>query len=74
VIVGLAGNDRLLGRGGNDLLCGGKGRDRLAGGKGRDRLLGGPGRDRLQLDELGPELAAGLSHDLLRGRVRELQE
>ena len=37
-------------------------------------LVGDPGRDRLQLDELGPERAAGLGHELRRGRVLELQE
>jgi Ca2+-binding RTX toxin-like protein len=58
VILGLGGNDTLIGRQGNDTLRGGKGNDRLDGGAGNDLLIGGVGDD---------TLIGGQGNDTLRG-------
>ncbi|MBS1678226.1 MAG: hypothetical protein JST08_12675 [Actinobacteria bacterium] len=57
VLIGGAGNDKLIGgpgddelngRGGNDMLLGGPGDDVLNGGPGEDTLIGGPGHNVLR--------------------------
>lgn len=47
LLIGLGGNDTLLGGMAGDCLVGGAGNDLLFGGKGRDILVGGSGRDLL---------------------------
>ncbi|WP_280952025.1 cadherin domain-containing protein [Methylobacterium sp. V23] len=44
-ILGLDGNDTLMGAAGNDTLDGGNGADLLVGGAGADQLIGGAGTD-----------------------------
>ena len=44
-MLGLGGNDTLLGGAGDDCLVGGPGNDVLTGGPGSDVLLGGRGSD-----------------------------
>jgi Ca2+-binding RTX toxin-like protein len=46
VLLGLAGNDHLMGHDEDDYLIGGSGNDILCGCGGTDRLLGGSGNDR----------------------------
>jgi Ca2+-binding RTX toxin-like protein len=48
VLMGMAGNDTLIGGGGVDYLYGGPGNDTLKGGAGADFLFGGDGNDTLQ--------------------------
>jgi Ca2+-binding RTX toxin-like protein len=48
IVLGGAGNDRLIGSDStNDRLFGNEGEDTLEGGRGNDRLFGGPGNDTL---------------------------
>jgi uncharacterized protein (TIGR03118 family) len=47
VLLGGAGDDKLIGGGGNNVLVGGTGNDQLLGQSGRDVLIGGDGRDLL---------------------------
>ena len=47
VIVGLGGNDSILGSEQGDTICGGDGNDQIWAGAGSDWLAGGPGDDRL---------------------------
>lgn len=47
VIMGLGGNDEIIGGNSGDCLVGGDGDDRLVGGNAKDILLGGPGNDYL---------------------------
>jgi Ca2+-binding RTX toxin-like protein len=47
ILIGLAGNDTLVGGGQADRLLGGVGLDDLAGGGGDDTMIGGAGRDRM---------------------------
>jgi Ca2+-binding RTX toxin-like protein len=47
VIVGLGGNDSILGSELGDAICGGDGNDQIWAGSGNDTLVGGPGDDRL---------------------------
>lgn len=49
-MVGLAGNDTLLGGVGNDTLDGSIGDDQIFSGQGSDIAIGGKGRDRFALD------------------------
>jgi Ca2+-binding RTX toxin-like protein len=75
-VLGLQGDDTLLGGTGGDLLGGGKGRDRLEGGAGDDTLFGGrgddlliagAGRNELQGNRGGDTILGGGEGDLLRG-------
>ncbi|WP_298625103.1 DUF5801 repeats-in-toxin domain-containing protein [uncultured Legionella sp.] len=58
VLVGLFGDDDMLGYGGDDTLIGGDGNDLLVGDAGNDTLIGGNGSDNLR---------GGDGNDLLRG-------
>ncbi len=68
VVVGLAGNDRMVTGAGNDVLRGGAGDDRLNagagkdvldGGRGVDLLIGGLGNDKYVVDNRGDRVAEG---------------
>jgi Ca2+-binding RTX toxin-like protein len=50
VIMGLAGNDTLLGGNNDDVLLGGDGDDVLIGGSGNDVLYGGAGADHFRIN------------------------
>ena len=45
VVIGTAGNDRLVGSSRADRICGRGGNDVIIGGRGKDQLDGGPGND-----------------------------
>ncbi|CAE6930448.1 calcium-binding protein [Vibrio alginolyticus] len=69
VIVGLAGNDTIIGGGGDDLIIGGAGDDRLVGGAGDDVLRAGTGNDYLGGGS-GDDILLGLLGDnILNGGV-----
>ena len=46
-ILGMSGNDFLIGKGGNDTIYGNSGQDVMDGGAGNDRLFGGSSNDTL---------------------------
>ena len=58
ILIGLNGDDRLIGGAAGDCLLGGEGKDTLLGGGGDDRLFGGNGKD---------ILVGGAGDDLLNG-------
>jgi dipeptidyl aminopeptidase/acylaminoacyl peptidase len=70
IVLGLGGDDTLIGRGApyvGDALDGGDGNDRLIGGPGPDRLSGGAGDDTIS-GGTGPDtLNGGAGHDILLG-------
>jgi Ca2+-binding RTX toxin-like protein len=68
LILGGAGNDRLIGSGGNDELRGGAGNDILDGGAGDDLLLGESGNDQLLGGAGRDVLIGGLGVDRLLGQ------
>jgi Ca2+-binding RTX toxin-like protein len=70
-LVTTAGAAMLLGLGGNDELVGGIGDDTLDGGTGRDRMLGGAGNDTYVVDSAGEKVieAAGAGTDLVRSAI-----
>ncbi len=71
ILVGTAGNDKLLGGKGTDILIGGAGNDYLWGGVGIDTLTGGSGNDRFAyhaIDEGGDiitDFKAGVNGDVI---------
>lgn len=70
-LLGLAGNDTLVGGGGADSLNGGGGRDHLLGGAGADLVLGGDGNDQLQGDYGRDTLTGGAGNDYLLGGLQD---
>ena len=66
-LMGLGGNDRLVGRAGDDLAHGGGGKDKLVGRGGDDRLNGGGGRDTLKGNSGDDVLTGGGGADRLIG-------
>ncbi len=66
-LVGLGGNDTLLGGTLNDSLLGGAGNDSLLGGLGADTLGGGEGNDVLDGEDDADSLIGGTGRDLLIG-------
>lgn len=58
-LLGLEGEDRLLGYGGNDSLIGGDGGDRLEGGAGDDTMIGGLGDDLYRVDSANDLIVEG---------------
>lgn len=67
LLVGGAGDDRLLGKGGFDMLNGGADNDALYGAGGNDRLSGGDGNDRLFGEAALDTLTGGAGNDELFG-------
>jgi D-alanyl-D-alanine carboxypeptidase len=66
-LMGLGGNDTLVGGNGNDRLSGGSGRDTLEGGAGNDKLMGGSGRDILEGGAGNDRLVSADGNDRLSG-------
>jgi len=75
-IVGLAGDDFLIGGHGNDIIMAGEGNDWifsragddiLIGDEGKDGLFAGPGKDLLRGDDGNDTLFGGAGDDLLYG-------
>ena len=65
-MVGLCGDDTLLGRSGNDRVFGGTGDDLLKGGINDDRLFGGVGDDTLFGEAGDDRLFGGLGEDVAK--------
>ncbi len=64
-VVGLGGNDVLLGGTGNNILDGGAGNDQLDGGAGADTLIGRAGNDALTGDAGDDTIDAGVGDDFI---------
>lgn len=66
-LVGLDGNDRLIGGRGDDKILGNAGNDRLLGKRGDDQISGGEGNDRLHGNRGDDVLDGGAGKDVLKG-------
>ncbi len=62
-MLGLGGDDTIVGGGGDDTIDGGSGKNVLVGGTGSDFLMGGSGADRYVFDQ---EAGAGAAVDIIR--------
>lgn len=67
LILGLGGNDTIIGSNGRDCIVGGPGDDVLAGGNQGDVLLGGDGNDDLDGGNQDDVLVGGAGDDVLDG-------
>ncbi|WP_244649737.1 calcium-binding protein, partial [Pseudovibrio japonicus] len=66
-ILGLGGNDKIIGDHGNDTIYGGAGNDAIDGDDGNDTLLGGADNDRIDGGQGEDVLTGGLGRDALTG-------
>lgn len=67
VIIGVMGNNKLVGGLGNDQLFGREGQDSLIGGLGNDKLSGWAGHDTLHGGDGRDSLSGGAGNDLVYG-------